>query len=96
MPVQPQNRPPMDYGVPPPPARSGMVPPPPMATPFMPGAVSAPPPALNPMAPPPMTSPSSAEASQEVGGNAMMPTHSRKGMTAAQLYSLNAIGNGNH
>ena len=31
MPVQPQNRPPMDYGVPPPPARSGMVPPPPMA-----------------------------------------------------------------
>ena len=88
MPTVPQTQPSTPFGLPPPPPRSNGIPPPPMATPFMPSSAAMPPPAMNPMAPP-------AEMAHEMGDNsAMQPPRTRKGMTAAQLYSLNAIGNG--
>lgn len=95
MPTVPQTQPSTPFGLPPPPPRSNDIPPPPMATPFMPSSAAMPPPAMNPMVPPPVTSTPPAEMAHEMGDNsAMQPPRTRKGMTAAQLYSLNAIGNG--
>lgn len=95
MPTVPQTQPSTPFGLPPPPPRSNGIPPPPMATPFMPSSAVMPPPAMNPMVPPPVTSTPPAEMAHEMGDNsAMQPPRTRKGMTAAQLYSLNAIGNG--
>ena len=95
MPAVPQTQPSTPFGVPPPPPRSNGIPPPPMATPFMPTSAAMPPPAMNPMNPPPIASAPPSEVAHEMGeGNVMQPSRTRKGMTAAQLYSLNTIGNG--
>lgn len=74
-------------------------PPPPVASPFLPHSASAvPPPPMgttSPSTPPPTTSPvdNSAETMESPFGQGYKTTtRNRKGITAAQLYSIHTVG----